>query len=92
MNVILSYLWHMAKQTRTVRHVTSKGQVTLPASWRARTGSETVVFVERDSVLEVHPAEIVTGEDVLFDAVRDADGKGLPVTDLVRELKKDLSR
>ncbi len=89
------YYFHtisMAK-TPTIRRITSKGQVTLPASWRARMGNhDTIVFVERGNILEVHPAEIVVGEEVLFDAVRDTKGVGIPVSKLITALKKDLAQ
>jgi len=74
-----------------VRKITEKGQVTLPSSWRKRVGVQNVVFVEKGDVLEVLPAEIITGEEVIFDAKRDNDGKGLPANDLVKALKKDLA-
>ena len=70
--------------------MTSKGQVTLPASWRERIQTDTVVFVERGDMLEIHPGEIISGEEVLFDAIRDNNGKGIPVSDLIRALEKDL--
>ena len=85
------YTLTMAK-TQTIRRITSKGQVTLPASWRKRMKNDTVVFMERGTVLEVHPAEVLAGEEVLFDALRDNGGTGLPITDLIHELQKDLAK
>jgi len=66
--------------------------VTLPSKWRQRIQSNTVVFIERDNILEIHPAEVITGEEVLFDAVRDNNGKGIPVEDLIEALEKDTAR
>lgn len=79
------------EKIQTIRKVTSKGQVTLPSSWRERVKNDTVVFIEHGNVLEVHPAEVLVGEEVLFDAVRDNDGKGIPVDDLMHALKKDIA-
>lgn len=75
---------------KTVRKITEKGQVTLPAKWRKRFQSDLVSFTERDGVLEVRPAELIEGEEVLFDAVRDNDGQGIPAHELVKALKKSL--
>jgi bifunctional DNA-binding transcriptional regulator/antitoxin component of YhaV-PrlF toxin-antitoxin module len=82
----------MAKVQQTVRRVTGKGQVTLPALWRARMNSDSIVFVERGNVLEVHAADVTSGEKVLYDAVRDTGGTGIPVKDLIGALKKDLTK
>jgi bifunctional DNA-binding transcriptional regulator/antitoxin component of YhaV-PrlF toxin-antitoxin module len=75
---------------KTVRKITQKGQVTLPSSWRNRTNADLVSFVENGDVLEIHPAEIITGEEVLFDAVRDNNGEGIPAGELIKALKKNV--
>ena len=74
------------------RKITSKGQVTLPASWRKKIGTEMVLVIEKDNKLEIIPAEIIAGEEVLFDAIRDSNGKGIPVTDLIFSLKSSLKK
>jgi AbrB family looped-hinge helix DNA binding protein len=72
-----------------IRKLTSKGQVTLPSAWRKRIGTDTVELVDKGGVLEVRPAEIISGEEVLFDAERDNKGKGIPIDDLMKALKND---
>ena len=74
-----------------IRRLTSKGQVTLPSAWRKRIGTNIVEFIDKGGVLEVRPAEIISGEEVLFDAKRDTGGKGVPIKDFIEVLKKDLS-
>jgi bifunctional DNA-binding transcriptional regulator/antitoxin component of YhaV-PrlF toxin-antitoxin module len=76
--------------TKTIRKMNTKGQVTLPAIWRDRIRTNTVVLEDKGNQLTISPAEIITGEEVLFDAVRDGGGKGIPVKDLIKALKKDL--
>ncbi len=67
-----------------------KGQVTLPASWRERVKTDTVVLEDNGESLTISPAELIVGEEVLFDAIRDNKGKGIPIENLVDALKKDL--
>ena len=67
-----------------------KGQVTLPSKWRDRIGTDLVVLEDDGNQLIVRPADIIIGEEVLFDAVRDNKGKGIPIEDLIKELEKDL--
>ena len=67
-----------------------KGQVTLPVLWRERINTDTVIIEERGTQITISPAEIITGEEVLFDAIRDNNGKGIPISDLVKALQDDL--
>jgi len=76
--------------TKTIRKMNVKGQVTLPAMWRERIKTDTVILEDKGSQLTISPAEVITGEEVLFDAVRDNDGKGVPIEDLTKALKKNL--
>jgi len=77
-------------KTSTIRKMTSKGQVTLPARWRKRIGTDTVLVIDNGVSLEIKPAEIITGEEVLFDAKIDNDGKGIPINDLIKALEGEL--
>lgn len=72
----------------TVRKITEKGQVTLPAKWRKRTKANLVSFVEREGVLEVRPAKVVEDEEVLFNADRDNGGEGIPVEKFIQALER----
>jgi bifunctional DNA-binding transcriptional regulator/antitoxin component of YhaV-PrlF toxin-antitoxin module len=76
--------------TKTIRKMNTKGQITLPVAWRDRVKTKTVVLEDKGSQLTISPANIIVGEEVLFDAVRDNGGRGIPVKDLVKALKNDL--
>jgi len=78
--------------TKTIRKMNTKGQVTLPSKWRDKIGTDTVLLEEKDNTLVVRPAEVIVGEEVLFDAVRDNKGKGIPIDDLAKALEKDLKK
>lgn len=70
------------------RHITSKGQVTLPVSWRNKVQSSMVVFKEVNGVLEVHPVRTTSrGDVILFNADRDTNGTGIQAKELLRALK-----
>ena len=76
-----------------VQRMTSKGQITLPSSWRKAVGTRNVVVRARGRVLTVHPARLEEAEDgtswtVLFDKDRDNNGKGVPAEEFVRILRK----
>ena len=72
-----------------IQKVTSKGQITLPISWRKATGANTITLVINGEHIEIVPARLKTeSEYTVFDAIRDNKGKGLKVADLVKVLKK----
>jgi len=75
--------------TQKIQKVTSKGQITLPISWRKATGANTITLVINGEHIEIVPARLKTeSEYTVFDAIRDNKGKGLKVADLVKVLKK----
>lgn len=76
---------------KTIRKTNIKGQITLPSSWRKKVKSDTFLIEEKDNLLTIIPAEIITGEEVVFDAIRDNRGKGVPIKDMIRALKEDLT-
>lgn len=80
----------MNTKTSIVRKMNTKGQVTLPSSWRTKIGTDTVVVEDLGSSLVIRPAEVITGEEVLFDAVRDNNGKGILAEDFIKALKKEV--
>ena len=82
----------MLNTTKILRKTNSKGQITLPRSFRAKMQSDTFLIEEKDGHLTITPAEIITGEEVLFDAVRDNNGIRIPIKDMVAVLKKDLAK
>jgi len=76
--------------TKTIRKLNTKGQVTLPAVWRERIKTNIVILEDRGNKLTISPAEVIEGEEVLFDAVRDNNGEGIPVKNLIKALRSDL--
>lgn len=75
--------------SRVVR-ATSKGQVTLPSEWRNNfSGNDFLMKVEANRVI-ITPAivEELGDEEILFDAERDNNGKGISLDDLIQLLKE----
>jgi bifunctional DNA-binding transcriptional regulator/antitoxin component of YhaV-PrlF toxin-antitoxin module len=78
----------MATNTK-IQKISSKGQVTLPASWRKAIKTEHISVVVVGDRLEITPARFDNdGEYTVFDAIRDNGGKGLKVRDLQKILTK----
>lgn len=75
-----------------IQRVTSKGQITLPISWRRRMGTHSIVVRPRGDILEISSLRMPDEEDgswvTVFDAVRDNKGKGIKATDLIKILKR----
>lgn len=72
-----------------IQRVTSKGQITLPISWRKATGAHTITLVVRGSRILIAPARLqAENEYTVFDAIRDNNGKGIKAADLLTLLKK----
>ena len=68
---------------------TTRGQVTLPKQWR-KNHSATVYLAEmHDDKLIIVPFDFEKGnEEILFDADRDNDGKGVSPDDIIAKLQK----
>lgn len=87
----------MKTVTEKIQRVTSKGQITLPIAWRRRMGNATTIVVRtKNDVLEISPLRTEDERDAewvtLFDAVRDNNGKGIPVDKMIAVLKKSLRK
>lgn len=79
----------METTTTRIQKVTSKGQITLPASWRARTQTNTITVKIIGDTMEISPARLQeSGEYTVFDAIRDNKGKGIKAVDLIKILHK----
>lgn len=78
----------METQTK-IQKITSKGQITLPVSWRRKFNATQIMIRPKGSFLEIKPInpEIYGEEITVFDAIRDNKGKGLKVKDLIKILK-----
>ncbi len=75
-----------------ISKITSKGQITLPASWRKHATTDQVLIREKEGTLEITPFYIArikkNAEYTVFDAIRDNKGKGIKAKDLLKILKK----
>ena len=77
-----------------IQRMTSKGQITLPIAWRRRMGTSSIIVRPRGDILEISSLHTPDEEDdawvTIFDAVRDNNGKGLPVEKMITILKKSV--
>lgn len=72
----------MSTKTK-IQKISSKGQVTLPASWRKTIKTDHITVSVNGDSLVIQPARLdESGEYTVFDAIRDNKGKGLKVKDL----------
>lgn len=85
MNVRIPYIIDMKKIVKC----TSKGQITLPMKWRSKFETDNFAIEYQNDQLIVKPVII---EEVIFNADRDNDGKGLDpqeIIDMIREIDND---
>ncbi|MCX6735822.1 MAG: AbrB/MazE/SpoVT family DNA-binding domain-containing protein [Candidatus Parcubacteria bacterium] len=79
----------METTTTRIQKITSKGQITLPASWRARTKTDTITVKIIGDTVEISPARLQDKDEyTVFDAIRDNKGKGIKASDLIKILRK----
>ncbi len=82
----------MEKTIKQIRKITSKGQITLPASWCRENGTDTILMEMSRDFITISPAKLQTVKDsreyTVFDAIRDNGGKGIKATDLEKILKE----
>lgn len=85
--VLLSYFLTM---TTKITKTTSKGQITLPSEWRNQFDTNNFLLEIKAEMIVIKPITIeeVGSEDVIFDANRDNQGKGVPVDEMIKLLKK----
>ena len=76
--------------TRKITKSTERGQITLPKEWRDHFHSNHFIVEMHDDKLIIKPFKLKNHaeEEILFDADRDNGGKGVPVEDMIRILKK----
>ena len=69
---------------------TSKGQVTLPKEWRSQFNTDNFLMEMHDQKIVIKPIEIgeLVDEEVVFDAKKDNDGKGISLDEMIKLLKK----
>ena len=77
---------------RTILKATSKGQITLPASWRRHFSTNHYLAKDKGGKLEISPFNIKSLEEkqeyTVFDAIRDNQGRGVKAKDLLKILRK----
>lgn len=82
----------MNKSIKRVQKVTSKGQITLPVSWRKKFNAQQVLVEPKGDFIEISSFSLDDREGnkeyTVFDAIRDNNGKGLKAVDLLSILKK----
>jgi len=78
----------------TLVKATSKGQITLPASWRKLFETNRFRIEDKGNKLEITPFEIDEENDgrwdTIFDAKRDNNGKGVPIDEFIQALRNSL--
>ncbi len=68
---------------------TSKGQITLPKSWRKKFDTENFMLEISNGNILVKPVKIQEfEEEVIFDAKHDNNGKGISPEKMIEMLKK----
>ena len=70
---------------------TTKGQITVPMSWRKQFKTNQFLATVKGNKLEIEPLMINQKKDIqeftVFDAIRDNKGKGIKAKDLVNILE-----
>lgn len=76
----------------TILKTTSKGQITIPATWRKKFNTNQFIATLAENKLEIKPLILdklkVKKEFTVFDAIRDNKGRGIKAKDLVSIIKK----
>ena len=80
-----------------IQRVTSKGQITLPISWRRKMGNASTIIVRtKGDTLEISPLRTEDERDeewvTIFDAVRDNKGKGIHAEEMITAIKKSIEK
>lgn len=77
--------------TPKIVKTTSKGQVTLPKIWRDKFNTDDFLMqidVKSITIKPINLARLQEEEEVMFDADRDNNGKGVSPDEIIRMLKK----
>ncbi|OHA53771.1 MAG: hypothetical protein A2Z62_01445 [Candidatus Terrybacteria bacterium RIFCSPLOWO2_02_42_20] len=79
----------------TILKSTTKGQITLPSSWRKQFNTDRFIATCDNNTIKIQPLEIedfikkdVQKERVVFNSARDNKGKGVDAKVLIKILKK----
>ncbi len=83
MEIINSYM------PTKIAKCTEKGQITLPKQWRDQFDTDSFVVDFDNKQLIIKPFHMSKAkEDLIFDADRDNEGKGIPIDEMIKLLKK----
>lgn len=79
--------------TKKVVKSTSKGQITLPKKWRSQFDTDSFILDAQGEQLIVTALDLREGkecaaEEILWNADRDNDGKGLDIEEVMTILEK----
>jgi bifunctional DNA-binding transcriptional regulator/antitoxin component of YhaV-PrlF toxin-antitoxin module len=69
---------------------TERGQITLPKHWRKHFNTDNYVLHMYEDKIILMPLKVDCSpdEEILFDADRDNNGKGIPAEEMIALLKK----
>lgn len=75
--------------TTKITKSTTKGQITLPMEWRKNFNTDNFLMEIDSQKIIIKPIEIKSlSEEVIFDADRDNEGKGVTPDEMISMLKK----
>ena len=77
--------------TAKITKSTPKGQITLPKIWRDQFKTDNFllqIHLNQIIIKPIHLDELEATEEVIFDAERDNDGKGVGPEEMIRLIKK----
>lgn len=76
--------------TSRIQKSTPRGQITLPKKWRDRLGTDTYVLELYPNKLIIVPFQLdkAMKEEILFDADRDNNGRGISSKEMIRLIHK----
>jgi len=79
----------------TILKSTTKGQITLPSSWRKKFNTDRFIATYDNDIIKIQPLEIENfikkdeqKERVIFNSARDNKGKGVDAKIFIKILKK----
>lgn len=76
--------------TSKIVTTTEKGQITLPKPWRQQFDTDTFLLIQNSKQIVIKPLYIddIESEEIIFDADRDNNGKGISPDQMLKMLKK----
>jgi bifunctional DNA-binding transcriptional regulator/antitoxin component of YhaV-PrlF toxin-antitoxin module len=82
-----------------IQRITSKGQITLPISWRRKVQTEMIMIRETSNGIHISPARTLkldpedrNDDIIIFNADRDNGGKGIEASVLADMLRRSITK